>query len=285
MLKTFALIVAVLTPSLGMAQSEGLGNATKVFTPAAEMTEADWSDPAEMRRAWDAAIVRVPAGAGRFTLSTTAQLAAATPDGRMPTVIYLHGCSGIWQGTYRRVEFLAANGFLVIAPASMARLKYPLSCDPAAHRGGFYRPTLAMRQFDAGYAIARARTLPQVDPDNIFLVGLSQGAIATATFRAANPAQKPRARVVEGWTCHAGWPEYAGIAAPADEPVLTLVAARDPWFRNAWTRGDCGADLDPANGSRSVVYADDPLAGRHELLEAAAPRRAVLDFLAARMAP
>jgi dienelactone hydrolase len=283
MLRTCLLIVALTLPATGQAQ--GLGNAAKTFTAAAEMTPADWSDPAEMARAWDAALVRVPGADGGFTVSTTAALAAGgkPPAGGWPTIIYLHGCSGVWEGTLRRVGFFAANGFLVIAPASMARAKYPMSCDPVARTAGLYRDTLKMRQFDAGYAIEMARKLPQVDPDNIFLVGLSQGGITTATFAPSGPAQKLRARVVEGWTCHAGWREYAGVNAPDDEPVLTLVGEMDPWFQNDWTRGDCGRYLDPGNGSRSVVYRDEPLTATHELLDFPEPRREVLDFLDARM--
>ncbi len=283
MLRICLLIAATLLPAAGQAQ--GLGNATRTFTAAADMTSADWSDPAELARTWDAALVRVPGADGGFTVSSTAALAASgEPAGKWPTIIYLHGCSGIWEGTLRRIDFFAGAGFLVIAPASMARAKYPMSCDPVARLAGLYRDTLKMRQFDAGYAIEMARKLPQVDADNIFLVGLSQGGITTATFSPTGPDQKVRARVVEGWTCQAGWREYAGVNAPEDEPVLTLVGEGDPWFQNDWTRGDCGRYLDPDNGSRSVVYRDGPLATTHELLDFPEPRREALDFLNARIA-
>lgn len=269
------------------AQDQGLGNDSRVFTAHTEMTEADWSDPAEMQRTWEAAIVRVPAGDGRSTPVTMAGLAAlmAGTDARLPTVIYLHGCSGIWPGTHARIRFLADNGFLVIAPASFARLKYPRSCEVATHRSGLYRPTLRMRQNDAGHAIEKARDLPFVDTGRMVLMGLSEGAIATATFTPANDRQKVAARVIEGWTCRAGWGEYARINAPADEPVLALVAGNDPWFQQDWNRGDCGPSMTRNPGSRSVVYSSGDLAHRHELLDFDEPRRVVLEFLRRHLDP
>ncbi len=265
-----------------LADDPGLSNDTKTFTNPQEMRESDWSDPAEMARSWQAALVRLPRPEGGSVSIDITELAAMPdpgPDGRLPTVIYLHGCSGVWYGTHQRMSFLADNGFLVIAPISLARQKYPQSCDEETHQGGLYRPTLRMRQQDAGHAIERARGLPLVDPDNIFLVGLSEGGVTTATFQPANPLQAVKARVVEGWTCTAGWPEYNGIGAGPQEPVLTMVGADDPWFQDEWTRGDCTPFIDKTNGSRSIVYREPPLASLHELLDEPAPRQEVLRFL------
>jgi dienelactone hydrolase len=275
-------VLALLTGALPLAaQDSGLGNDTRVFTAPAEMTESDWSDPTEMQRAWDAAIVRVPTGDGQSTQVAIADLPALMTgrDTPLPTVIYLHGCSGIWSGTHTRLKFLADNGFLVIAPASFARLKYPRSCDVATHQSSLYRPTLRMRQNDAGQAIEKARDLPFVDTDRMVLMGLSEGGITTATFTPANDRQRVAARVIEGWTCRAGWGEYARINAPANEPVLALVASHDPWFQQDWNRGDCGPSMTRNPDSRSVVYSSGDLAYYHELLEFNEPRREALDFL------
>ncbi len=260
----------------------GYGNATKRFTAPRDMKEHDWSNPEEIARTWDAALVRIPTDdKGKVVRSTMRTLSKPNraPRCRWPTVIYLHGCSGVWAGTYRRIDFLAAHGFAVIAPVSLARRKYPQSCDVAQHRGGLYRPTLRMRQFDAENAIIRAKRLDWVDSDNLFLMGLSQGAITTATFRSEDPAARVNARVLEGWTCHAGWKEYCGINAPRSEPVLALVAKYDPWFQNEWSRGDCRPFLDPNNGSRSIVFGEGRLSKRHELLEDKHVQRLVIKFL------
>ena len=275
-----ALAVGLNVVQAANAQGTGLSNATKTFTDPTQMTGLEASDPAEIARSWDAAIVRIPGAAKQSKPSTIATLADDIDPTRIyPVVIYMHGCSGVWQGTNDRIKFYADNGFLVIAPVSFARLKYPKSCDVATNRGGLYRGTLAMRQKDAGYAIEMARKMPFVDRSKVVLAGLSEGAITAATFSAANGDQKTAARVVEGWTCNADWPEYKGVNAGADEAVLTLVAKNDPWFQNEWTKGDCTKSLSKKNGSKSVVYSDGELAWRHELLGLLAPQQEVLEFL------
>lgn len=245
------------------------------------MRRSDWSSYLEMERAWNAAPVRIPLANGEIIKESMAELdlSRIPADRRYPTVIYMHGCSGLWRGTFRRIDFLAENGFAVIAPASFARKKYPVSCDPETHRGGLYRGTLKMRQYDAGFAIKRAKKLSWVDPRNVFLMGLSQGGITTATFSSNDPLASVKARVIEGWTCHAGWPEYKGINAPASEPVLSLVGENDPWFQNSWSKGDCSRFMNSSNGSRSVVYRSGPLSDNHELLEDRSVQKTVIAFL------
>ncbi len=122
-----AIIGAIAAPSLAVAQDRGLHNSSKVFSDPVDVSWRDWFDPREMERSWRAALVRVPAGKGRSKLMTTGDLHNERTgiEGKIPTVIYMHGCSGIWPGTHLRTEFLAENGFLVIAPASLAREKYP----------------------------------------------------------------------------------------------------------------------------------------------------------------
>ena len=127
--------------------------------------------------------------------------------------------------------------------------------------------------------LQRPRPFPWVDSSNVFLMGLSQGGITTATFSSSRPEHSLRARIVEGWTCHAGWTEYAGVNAPDSEPVLTLVGAKDPWFQQPWNRGSCGPFLSKTNGSLSVVYSKGRLSTRHELLEEREVKKTVFDFL------
>ncbi len=264
----------------------GLHNSTKVFAQPEDMNPSDWTDPAEMRRAWNAAIVHVPGKDRKSIESSVSEL----QDGKfkfgqkLPAVVYMHGCSGIWPGTHMRTKFLAENGFVVVAPASLARKKYPRSCELDSYTAGMYRQTLKMRQADAGYAIEQIRKLPFVDGDRIVLMGLSQGGITAATFKPRNKQQKVRARIIEGWTCHDSWPEYNGVRASASEPVLALVGTKDPWFRDT-SQGDCQPFLNPNNGSASIVYADEPLASRHELLEFNSPKQEVVHFLRRHLGP
>ena len=264
-----------------LASGNGLNNQTKQFTPNSEMSAADWSSPEELDRTWHAALVRIPHNHKVFVGQISDLPLEDLPvKAKLPTVIYLHGCSGIWWKTYIRLDFFAENGIAVIAPASFARAKYPKSCDPATKRAGLYRETLKMRQYDALNAIKNAKRLDWVDSRNIFLVGFSQGGITSATL-STNIDTTVNARVIEGWTCHAGWGEYRGSNAPVSEPVLALVADQDPWFQNSWTRGSCGRYMNSENGSRSVVYSTGSLKAKHSLLDDSDVQNRVLEFLQA----
>ena len=161
-----------------------LGNGGKKFTPASEMSNKDWDHPDELERVWQASLVRVPDQEGKLIQTRIAEFNSTSLEikKKYPTVIYLHGCSGIWAGTIRRINFLAKNGFAVIAPPSFVRAKYPRSCSVYEQAGGMYRDTIKMRQNDAGNAIEKAKNLAWVDENNMFLMGLSEGGITAATF-------------------------------------------------------------------------------------------------------
>ncbi len=265
--------------SSNLASGDGLNNQTKQFTPNSEMSAVDWSSPNELHRTWQAALVRIPRNQQVFAGQISdLPLEGVSVEKQLPTVIYLHGCSGIWWGTYIRLDFFAENGFAVIAPTSFARAKYPKSCDPVTKRAGLYRETLKMRQYDALNAIKNAKQLAWVDSRNIFLVGFSEGGITSATV-STDFDSGVNARVIEGWTCHAEWSEYRGISVSSSEPVLALVADQDPWFQDSWARGSCGRYMNSENGSRSIVYRTGSLMSKHSLLDDSDVQNRVLEFL------
>ena len=254
--------------------------------PAPGAASPDAVETAELERTWRAARVRVPDGAGGIVAASVDELesGAVVPGaarhgtdgpGRWPVVVWMHGCAGHWDGTDERLDWLATNGFVAIAPSSLARDFYPPSCDLAARRSGLYRPTLRMRQRDAGHAIRRARAFEWADGDNVFLAGLSEGAAVATTYVDPDPpAGRLRARVAESWGCHSGWAEYAGIGAPAGEAVLSLVADRDPWYTAPWHRGDCG---DVHDGGRRQPVLRRRLRAGAARARAAAPARGAGD--------
>lgn len=265
----------------GLAQ--GLNNETKAFVSPSDIRKSDWSDPAEMARSWQAAIVRVPTGKGRSKPLKSSGLAAWRPNGgkKVPAVVFLHGCYGIWRGSLYRVKLMADLGFVVVAPASFARRKYAQSCDPRTKNADMFRDVLRLRLYDAAYAVQQVRNLPYVDQDRVVLMGLSLGGVTAATYNFHAAKARVSYRIIEGWTCNAGWPEYDGLKARRSEPVLSLVAGDDPWYQRKWVRGDCGPKMRRGNGSVSVVFKSGKLARTHELLEHKPARSALLQFLRA----
>ena len=70
----FIVFSAFLITSNASASDRGLHNDTKNFTPPEAMSRSDWSNPTEMHRAWQHALVRVPTGKNRSRKLTTAKL-------------------------------------------------------------------------------------------------------------------------------------------------------------------------------------------------------------------
>jgi len=192
-------------------------------------------------------------------------------------VLYLHGCDGINDLSVKTGDLLAMQGFVVFMPDSFARISKPVSCQPSLYLGGLHREVLSWRHSEADYAIKRLKALPTLDVSNLILMGLSEGAIATATY----VGEPITARIIEGWSCHSGWPEYSGLRAPPDEPTLAISAENDPWFQKPELRGECGEYIvTPSALRRSLVFrAPHPAASAHDLMWNVDARRQIFDFL------
>ena len=262
--------------------SSDFHNSSKVFTDKISMNEKNFSDKNEVMLPWMNALVRIPLENGEIYRSLMKNLNTNKPflDKKFKTIIYLHGCAGHWSGTAKRIDFYAKNGFAVIAPPSMARKKYAQSCDTAIPKGGMYRSVLKIRQIDAENAVINAKKLSWTDNNNIFLVGLSEGGITTATYTPKNISSSISGRIIEGWTCNAGWLEYMGLNTPYNEPVLSLVAKYDPWFQLDSLKGNCGQFINKNPLSKSVVVDDGTqLSKGHGLMHNEEIQRITLNFL------
>ena len=93
----------------------------------------------EVDRTWQQAQVWLP---GTDTAITPAGLPADIQT--RAVVLYAHGCDGLGRITTVSARFLAAAGYLVVAPDSFARAEKPVSCDPAIPRGGLHRAVLTV---------------------------------------------------------------------------------------------------------------------------------------------
>ena len=230
------------------------------------------NDPTELARTWDAARVWLPQQPA--SASSVAELEEANVPGAI--VLYAHGCDGITRITDQTARFLARAGHAVIAPDSFARQRKPVSCFPASRQGSMHREVLAWRHAELKHALDALAAIPALNELPVVLMGHSEGAIAVATLDAPPVA----ARVIEGWTCHAGWPEYRGVNTARDEPILALVGENDPWFRKPVLQGDCGAFMSGHQDDRSVVLrAPSYLHNRHWLSFDAHVQAIILGFI------
>jgi len=215
-------------------------------------------DPDELDRTLDNALLEIPimylkkgtsTSLGGYFKDVRPEFDKISSEKKIPLVIYLHGCAGIDFETLRDMEFLARNNYAVIVPDSFARNFRPKGCDPHAKKGGFFRGVLAMRLAEARHAHEVAKTLPWVDKHKIFMMGHSEGGIATAKYARGGLA----GRIIMGWNCHAGWTEYAGISGPRDEAIISFVASKESWLKSPNSYGDCGSFMGFRPNSESIV--------------------------------
>lgn len=233
----------------------------------------------DIESTWDEAVVALPpagsAGPVITGMNEREMRERITRYGhgvRLPTVLYMHGCTGI--GNFAFFERLAKAGFAVVVPDSLARRFRPLQCDPEMQTGGFNRFVYDFRQTEIAFALDRMSALDWVDRDNLFLVGTSEGGVAAALYR----GHEFRARVITQWTCH-GAAIVEGIAAPPHIPVLAIVKSRDPWYGADRTRGQqghCGEFMDGRPRSQSVVVEGE---AAHDVYDSAENVEMIVRFL------
>jgi hypothetical protein len=112
----------------------------------------------------------------------------------------------------------------------------------------------AYRQQEITYALDQIGKSPWADKRNIFLMGHSEGGIATAQSNHGGF----RGIIISGWTCtnvivaESKHPEIGGIHSPKDIPVLAIAYKDDVWRKGKNNEGRCA---DKADG-RDLVQID-----------------------------
>ena len=84
-------------------------NYNKTFTQKIDMNESEFRDPKELSLPWLNALVRMPKVNGEISRGEMKDFLNSnkTYDTKYKTIIYLHGCSGIWSGSAKRIDFFA----------------------------------------------------------------------------------------------------------------------------------------------------------------------------------
>jgi dienelactone hydrolase len=196
-------------------------------------------------------------------------------DRPLPTVLYLHGCTGFnysHDGTMGGwAEVLTAVGYAVVMPTSFARQYRPQNCDQATYTGGLAMEVMDMRLEELKYALKQLRTLAWVDQRNLFLMGHSEGAITAARWGGG----EFNGHIISGWTCTAPtFPSFDGVRAPLATPLLAISHESDPWFQGPYA-GSCASKFGGRKDARQVTL---PGSG-HDTASSAEARTALLQFL------
>ena len=216
----------------------------------------------DVERTWLSARAYMP---GQIFATTPAKIVNTQ---RLPVVLYFHGCTGLWRHDYQWADELKTLGFVVIAPDSFARAERKPNCDPRTHQTGYFPQAMAMRDEEIRHAVQRVRQMPWADPNNIYVMGHSEGGRAVTT----NAVSGVRGTIISGWSCSSRRNAYNGIAHPNSHPTLILEWERDPCNRGA---GSCEQHL---AGRSQTTYIK--LRGEgHGSVESPRAREAARDFL------
>lgn len=226
----------------------------------------------DVEMAWEKALVYTPTDS---SLTKTSELEL---NGSHPVLIYLHGCTGITGHDISWAKLGSSKGFLVIMPDSMARPNRKSNCDPKQQGGtNVFPQAYEYRQQEITYVINRVHASSWWDKKNIFLMGHSEGGIATAqsTHGVFNGL------IISGWTCtHARNSEFDGIKSPKRIPVVAVASIDDGWRKGKVNEGRCANKAD----GRNLVQID--LEGRmHDTHHSSVARDAVAKFLTDHLRP
>jgi len=242
------------------------------FLSACAMGSAGLGD---VERTFHGAYVAFP-GEVKARVKTREQMTAGPIGGNKsyPVVLYLHGCTGLGKVERAFGAKLAEEGYVFIAPDSMARRYRPLQCDPKTQTGGFNRFVFDFRMAEVSYALDALAQYSWINRDQLFLMGGSEGGVAAALYR----GDEFSGRIIFQWTCH-GAPLVRGLGAPEDEPVLAIVNEGDPWYdekNTANQSGHCGEFLQERKSSTSVLMS---LGAVHNVLSEKRTEMLIKNFL------
>lgn len=133
--------------------------------------------------------------------------------GKVPAVVFLHGCAGWNSRQYAVMETINSNGYIVFAPDSFARPGRVRHCGQVFKSG-----IIGQRLAEVELAVAKIRQLPWVDPHRLVLAGFSEGGIVASAYS----GNDFRGVLVLGWGCG-----RQQVSAPRSVSVLNVVGAHD----------------------------------------------------------
>ncbi|MDD5391121.1 MAG: dienelactone hydrolase family protein [Gallionellaceae bacterium] len=180
------------------------------------------------------------------------------PGMKVPTILYLHGCTG-WSNQddiYR--DMLLSEQYAVLMPDSFQRPNRK-QCE----KQGSLQSRVALRTEEVEFALAEIRKLPWVNQARVVLMGYSEGGNTTDNWSKPGFA----AHIIIGSACTLVGGEPA---APSGVPVLAIVGEKDHY------RPGLSCNIDRTiGGSKSIVIPGGP----HGIAEYSETREAIKTFL------
>jgi dienelactone hydrolase len=147
---------------------------------------------------------------------------------RVPGVVIMHACDGLDSDITDWGNWFAQNGYVALAPDSFGPRHIGRVCGTPA-------VPVRVRALDAYGALAYLRTLPNVDPAHIGIVGFSHGGGAILWTENAQVASDA-GFAQNGFAASIAFYPSACDQSPAKtllDPLLILIGADDDWTNAA----------------------------------------------------
>ena len=144
-----------------------------------------------------------------------------TGEGPFPAVVLLHGCGGIVGNQMRWASWLQERGFVALVLDSYRPRSILRTCSSPRRSAG-----PEARALDAHGALAYLQDLPIVDPQQIAVIGWSEGAIAAL---GATAVAGLREKLTTRFDAVVAFYPYCISERTYDLPVLILMGEADTW--------------------------------------------------------
>jgi len=196
---------------------------------------------------------------------------------KLPTVVYMQGSNSFNSGKILRKWITGDAGYIFFAPNTYTSKDRPTYSSPVPKR--LYEKIHAYRQAEIDLFLKRVNELPFIDKDKMFLMGYSEGALASARYA----GDEFIGRIILGWSCEPSYyTDYPKVGAKRDDPFLNIIGRDDQYFgkQNPWNNayrneGHCGDALFKFTNAKVVLL---PNIG-HNLLKSNFLKDEILNFI------
>ena len=195
---------------------------------------------------------------------------------KLPTVVYMQGSGSFDSGKIFR-KWITEAGYIFFAPNTHTSPKRPTYSSPVPKM--VYEKVHAYRQAEIDLFVKRLAELPFIDTKRMFLMGFSEGALATARYS----GDEFVGRIVLGWSCEPNYyTDYPKVGAKESDPFLNIIGRDDRYFgsQNPWNngyhnKGHCGDALFRFTNAKVVLL---PNTG-HKLIDNPFVKDEILNFI------
>jgi predicted esterase len=196
---------------------------------------------------------------------------------KLPTVVYMQGSNSFNSGKTFRKWITGDAGYIFFAPNTHTGRDRPTYNSPVSK--DIYERVHAYRQAEIDLFIKRLKELPFIDKNRMFLMGYSEGAVASARYS----GDEFVGRIVLGWSCEPSYyTDFPKVGAKKDDPFLNIIGRDDQYFgkQNPWNNaynneGHCGDALFKFSNAKVVLL---PNTG-HNLLKSGFLKNEIISFI------